>query len=458
MVKHKLPIEYNSKQPIGVFSVDAYNYLLLDKLFDDFRIISPNKQSWLTELPVSAQISNFAIPFEKATDSVSKFVSSKKFVDTYKSERTRKYVMYSPLDPPYKVNPLTFLMNSPTIAHAYENKRYFRDEFADLIRVPEYEIKYMNELDRAASFRDLWDRFEGPFILQDEESSGSKGTHAVRNYDDYLDAVRSLKKFSRGRTTVASKFIEGEPCSIQVCITKYGIFSGGIQRQLVDSKDLCNLKLEGAAKWCGGEIGNDYPEIVQHRAQEIASVIGSELSSHGYKGIFGVDLIVTADNDVYAIEINARMTGYSHIISDLQLMNKKIPFMLLHVLELGNFNYEVTDSNALPSGGRYNKPGSLLIINNKSENDYVLKQDITPGVYKVVGDKVEFVKTGYSLSDVRGDDMFLLFCRYSAGESVPSGRRIVKVMKLGKTMAKSDINKKTKQLIGAIKNTFDIPA
>ena len=101
--------------------------------------------------------------------------------------------------------------------------------------------------------------------------------------DDYVDAVKSLKKYSQGRTVVASQFVHGEVSSIQVCITKYGIFSGGIQRQLVDSKYLCNPKLEGATRWCGGEIGAEYPDIVQHRAQEIASVIGSELSSHGYK-------------------------------------------------------------------------------------------------------------------------------------------------------------------------------
>jgi hypothetical protein len=171
---------------------------------------------------------------------------------------------------------------SPTIAHAYENKRYFRDEFADLIKMPDYEIKYMSELDRAASFRDLWERFEGPFMLQDEESSGSKGTYAIHDHDDYIDAVKSLKKFSRGRTIVVSKFIHGETSSIQVCITKYGIFSGGIQRQLIDSKYLCNTEMAGATKWCGGEVGANYPDIVQHQSREVASIVGSELASHGY--------------------------------------------------------------------------------------------------------------------------------------------------------------------------------
>src|SRR6185312_12274554 len=106
-------------------------------------------------------------------------------------------------------NPLVYLMNSPTIAHAYENKRYFRDEFADLIRMPEYEICYMSELDKAASYKDLQQKY-GNFILQDEESYGSKGTYTIKSADDYVDAIRSLKKYSRGRTIVVSKYIKGE--------------------------------------------------------------------------------------------------------------------------------------------------------------------------------------------------------------------------------------------------------
>src|SRR5690606_30700539 len=101
----------------------------------------------------------------KSGGGISRLIRSKKFIDNVKADPKRKYVLYSPLDPPYKVNPLTYLMNSPTIAHAYENKRYFRDEFADLIRMPEYEIKYISELDKAAAYRDLRDEFND-FVLQ----------------------------------------------------------------------------------------------------------------------------------------------------------------------------------------------------------------------------------------------------------------------------------------------------
>lgn len=455
MPTKQLPIEYNRNLPIGVIGTDPYNFLLFDKLFDNFKISVTNKQDWIHDLPLKADVRSLG---QKSSYGEGReLLRSKKFVDMVKVDPKRKYVMYSPLDPPYKVNPLTYLMNSPTISHAYENKRYFRDEFSGLIKIPDYEIKYMNELDRAASYKNLVERFEGPFMLQDEDSSGSKGTYAIRDHDDYIEAIKSLKKFSRGRTIVASKFIHGEVSSIQVCITKYGVFSGGIQRQLVDSKYLCNPSLAGASKWCGGEIGAEYPDIVQHQAREIASIVGSELSSHGYKGIFGVDLIVTPEGEVYAIEINARLTGYSHIISDMQMANGKVPFMLLHLLEMGNFKYEVTDQEALPSTSAYDKPASLLIMNNPLDTDFKLEHYIKPGLYRFRQGKITFVRPAYSLQNVKGEDTLLILCRHNQGDEIASGKRILKIMKTGRTMYKGELTPKAQQMVQAIKETFDLP-
>ncbi len=455
MPKKPLPVEYNHSQQIGVVNEDPLMFLLYERLFDDFRIISNTKQDWLVDLALNATVADLNVSHRSGVG-INHLINSKKFIEIVKSEPRRKYVLYSPLDPPYRVNPLTYLMNSPTIAHAYENKRYFRDEFADLIRMPEYEIKYINELDKAASYKELRDEY-GDFVLQDEESSGSRGTYIVRSYDGFTDAVRSLKKFSRGRSVVVSKFVKGETASIQVCITKHGIFSGGIQRQLANSKFLCNPNLEGASRWCGGELGTNYPDFIQHQAQEMATVVGSELASHGYKGIFGIDLIVTTNNELYAIEINARLTGYSHIVSDMQQAQGKIPFLLLHLLELGNFNYEVTDFEALPSVANFPKPVSYLIINNPSEEEFVLQEYIRPGVYRYKNGKIEFVKSGYSIDDLKGEDTMLLFSKYNLGDTIGSGKRIVKITKFGKSMTKGDLNVKHQQIVTAVKQHFKLP-
>ncbi|HSX44402.1 MAG TPA: ATP-grasp domain-containing protein [Candidatus Saccharimonadales bacterium] len=455
MVRTKLPIEYNHNSQLGALNDDPTTFLLLEKFFDDVYIVTDRKQHWLEDLPLSSNINSLNMPVGKNYDTEA-LLRSKRFFEYQKNNPKIKFDLYQPLDPPYKVNPLVYLMNSPTIAHAYENKRYFRDEFSDLIRMPEYENKYISELDKAASYRDLHDEY-GDFVLQDEESHGSKGTYIVKDYEDYTDAVRGLKKYSRGRSVVVSKFYPGETSSIQVCITKYGIFSGGIQRQLLGSKHLSNPKLEGVAKWCGGELGTEYPDIVQHQAQEMATIVGSELASHGYKGIFGIDIIVTPENEVYAIEINARHTGYSHLISNMQLLEGKIPFMLLHVLELGNFEYEVKDLDALPSMGRYKKPVSYLIVNNPLDEDYVMEQYIRPGVYRYKDGKIEFEKSGIFLNDLKGEDTFIVHTKYNQGEVIGKGRRILKITKFGKAMSKGDLNLKSQAIVDAVKKEFGLP-
>ncbi len=456
---HKLSnaIQYNRSTQVGAIHDDPTTFLLHDQFFDDFRIVTGERQEWLHELPLKGTVTDLGMEVNNL-EGVSRLLKMKRFVELTKNEPKRKYILYSPVDPPYKVNPLALLMNSPTIAHAYENKRYFRDEFADLIRMPEYEIKYIGELDKAASYRELREELGSSMVLQDEESSGSRGTYIVHDYDQFVDAVKLLKKFSQGRSVVVSRYVAGQTSSIQVCITKYGIFSGGIQRQLVTSQYLCNPKLEGTTKWCGGEVGVEYPDIVQHQSREIASVVGSELASHGYKGIFGVDLIVTPDNEVYAIEINARHTGYSHIISDMQLAEGKIPFLLLHALELGNIEYEVTDTDKLPSAGRFKKPVSYMIINNPLEEGFEIKHTIRPGIYKYKDGKLEFEKEAYSISELKGEDTMLIVCKYKAGDVIDTGKRIIKITKFGKIMAKDDdISIKTQLLVRDIKKAFDLP-
>jgi hypothetical protein len=450
-------IQFDRNVQMGAYHDDPLAFMLHERFFNDFLLVTNTPEDWLYESNFSGKTASLNI--SNKLNRQQHPLHSRKFVELAKEMPRRKFITYSPLDPPYRLNPLTYLMNSPTIAHAYENKRYFRDEFSDLIRMPQYLIKHIHELDKAASYKELRQHFGSEaFVLQDEESHGSRGTYIVHNVDEYADAVSSLKKNSLGRSIVVSEFIKGRVASIQVCITKYGIFSAGVQKQIIGSKYLCNERLDSVAKWCGGELGGDTSEIVVHQAQEIATIVGSELASHGYKGIFGVDIMITPSKEVYAIEINARHTGYSHLISDMQLKEGKIPFLLLHALELGNIPYEVTDLDALPSGATYKKPVSYMIIHNSLDESFELKKEIKNGLYLYKDGKISFIKAAYSISDLTSDgSTFLISTFWSKGETVDRGRRILKITKHGKCLTKNDLNPKNQELVLAIKKHFALP-
>ncbi|HYG83367.1 MAG TPA: ATP-grasp domain-containing protein [Verrucomicrobiae bacterium] len=448
-------ISYNRNRQMGSVYYDQSYFIYLNQYFDDYLMVGNSHNQWLKDFDLYDKHIQLQSDGEAHTNP--RLAASESFAEVVKSHPRRKFVLYGPLDPPYPVNPLMYIMNSPTIAHAYEHKRYFRDEFADLINLPDHVVKRLDELN-ADAYAELSAMFGEKFVVQEVESSGSKGTFIVKNLTQFEAAVRNLKAISYSGTVVVSKFIDGETFSVQVCVTKYGIFTGGLQRQLVDSPYLCNPNLPEVTKWVGGELGGQYPEILKHRTQEIATVVGSELASHGYRGIFGIDLIITPENEVYAIEINARLTGYSGVLSDMQFEKQKIPFMLLHILELANMRYEVNDSDALPTMNSLDDKYSYLILCNQLETKQILKTEIKSGIYKLTEQGVEFVKSSYSIVDLPDEDHVIILSRFKKGDTINRGSRILKIIKKGATMSAetADLDKPAQELVAKIKQHFKI--
>ncbi len=442
-------INYNRKVKLGGVFDDQTVFLNLKRFFDDFKTVCNFNGEWLE--PLGFADDNVFLNVDNEIE------SSKEFVDYVKKDRGRKFVMYHPVSPPYVTNPLVYIMNSPTIAHAYENKRYFRDEFADLINLPDHVIKRLDEIDDE-TFDELsatWDKM----VLQDVELSGFKGTFFASTREEFYAAIEKLKTVSFSGTIVISEFVHGESCSIQVCITKYGVFAGGIQRQIVNSEYLCNKEQTDSTKWCGGEIGGIFPDIETHRAREIATVIGSELASHGYRGIFGIDLIITPEHEVFAIEINARITGFSHVISDMQFAKEKIPFMLLHTLELGNIPYEVNDAEDLPQPSSLDQTYSYLILINKNNHGLVLKRDIKSGVYKIKGDSVEYLRPSFSVIDLNDENEIIILSKFArTGDVVGRGKRILKILLKGTAIdeATHDLDENAQQIVARVCKGLDI--
>lgn len=449
-------ISYDRSTPLGAIYDDQSVFLHMHHYFDDFKTLSDASGEWLDTLGLR-EARNVELHVNREGEEKVKIASSREFADFVKTQGRRKYILYAPLSPPYIANPLIYVMNSPTIAHAYEHKRYFRDEFSELINMPPHVVRRLEELDEDM-FHELQTLY-GKFVIQDVESSGSKGTFIVSNLSQYNAAVVQLHKTSFSGSVVVSEFVNGQPYSVQVCVTKYGTFTGGLQRQLVDSQYLCNLDLPGASRWCGGELNAEVPEIIKHRTQEIATVVGSELASHGYRGIFGIDLLITPENEVYAIEVNARLTGYTHVLSDMQYASDKIPFALLHTLELGNYKYEVEDFDALPTINGTTGTYSYLILNNQIDGSFVLEEEIKSGIYEVAADgSIAYKKPGYSIVDLEGDNQFILFCKFSKGDTVERGKRVLKIIKPGQSMASDgDLNQSHQQLIQSIKKHFKVP-
>ncbi len=168
-------------------------------------------------------------------------------------------------------------------------------------------------------------RIDPHFVVQLPEirQGGGRGTFFVKSELDYQGVQRILKQGTwRGieiETTAIHKFMDGIPASLALCLTRHGILFSGLQRQLIDLPYCGDISENGI--FCGHSWGETaWPSHVQADAVRQARLIGEYLAGIGYKGILGIDFIISRDKkQVYPLECNPRFTGAFPMLSQLQL-------------------------------------------------------------------------------------------------------------------------------------------
>lgn len=213
-----------------------------------------------------------------------------------------------------------------------ENKIEFAGfvDTLDFFEQPEYEIfEKLSDVD----FASVSQRYGSNFVVQFIFGHSGSTTFFIES-EEYLN---QLKQTYPERKTKISRNINGFPYTVNACITKAGIVIGGISEQITGVKELTSSK--------GGTVGNDYSqrhldENLRREIVERTMKMGEVLKSQGHRGIFGLDFIVEKETGrLLLIEANIRQTASSGYTSYLQRMNKQVPIMLWHVLELLDFDF-----------------------------------------------------------------------------------------------------------------------
>ncbi|MGD8986189.1 MAG: ATP-grasp domain-containing protein [Desulfobacteraceae bacterium] len=193
-----------------------------------------------------------------------------------------------------------------------------------------------------------WAQKIGPeLVVQFPEirQGGGRGTFFVKSDLDY-QRVRKILKVGTWRgikieTVAIYKFLDGTPASVALCLTRHGILFSGLQRQLIDLPYCEDISESGI--FCGHSWGETaWSSHVQAEAVRQASLIGEYLAGIGYKGILGIDFLISRDKkQVYPLECNPRFTGAFPMLSQLQLWHNIIPMDVFHMLELLDLPYEM---------------------------------------------------------------------------------------------------------------------
>lgn len=156
------------------------------------------------------------------------------------------------------------------------------------------------------------------FIIQFNRAHTGSGTVFIENETD----LQALKDKFPDRPARVSAFIDGYTITNNTVVTADAVIPGNISYQITGLAPFTKLPF--------ATIGNDFalPNTLlnyeqQSRFFEIANAVGKHMQAAGWKGAFGIDVMVEkATGKLYLLEINARQPASVAFESLLQEKQK----------------------------------------------------------------------------------------------------------------------------------------
>lgn len=196
------------------------------------------------------------------------------------------------------------------------------------------------------------------FVIQKNISSGGKGTYLLTPHNESF----ILSELEDGALYIVSPFIKNAySINMHLCISDNCIIQFPFSLQITK---LVNHKI----LYCGSDyiaatnISDEIKNIIQINVEKMCTL----LKLLGYKGILGIDLLVSSQH-VYFIEINPRFQGSSMPLSK-SLTNNNLPS--LYELHLAAFENKISDK-IKTNIDKLKIEYSILIYNNFLQCDYL---------------------------------------------------------------------------------------
>jgi len=305
------------------------------------------------------------------------------------------------------------IANSGRLNKMFENKVNFRKQLAivGLTPIKGETMKFSRFLNK--DFQFFYAKYGPRFVLQlpDFRLGGGKGTlfiESEKKFNQFKKEAQSGVYKNKELTCVnITQFIEGKSCSVACCATKYGALVSKIQQQILDIPQIIAAK-KGNGLFCGHVFGNEFKPQIVRQAQIIAQKLGDYMYKKGYKGIFGIDLIINEkENKVYPVECNARYTGAFPMLSMLHLKYKIIPLDFFHFLEFLHIPYKI---NVARLNKMYQKKiqGSHIIISNIRNHPIKVKNELEVGTYGFSRNKIRYLSDNIFYEGLKSNSDFIL--------------------------------------------------
>jgi len=261
------------------------------------------------------------------------------------------------------------------------------------IPIPQTIIGNISEF----SYHDLNAELGAEFVVQLDRAHTGLGTFFVKSESEWNKTQRNLA----GNIVKLTRIVKGVPYTVNGCITKKGVFVAGLQYQITGIPELTAGE--------GSTVGNDFSfanELSPHIKNNIfnmVKIVGELMQNDGFKGLFGIDLILENNANPILIEINARQTANISLQTRLELKADITPLSLINLAEFLNVPIEEdppTDIKPLE--------GSQVFLRSKQEN-FKINHSLKSGIYRLQSDNAAIdwnllhLKDGVILIDEEGD-------------------------------------------------------
>lgn len=270
----------------------------------------------------------------------------------------------------YIASNLNLIGNSNESTHNSTNKFLMRKILArNNLLCPDYIKTYdINKIIR--KFTNF------PLIVKPTDRSGSRGVTKIKNLEELKVAINRAKNESFESKIIVEEFIEGKEYSVE-CVT----WKGNHYLLQITEKETT-----GEPYFI--EKGHHQPALLKPETKfNIKNIVFKSLDALEIKyGASHTELLITKDNEIYIVEIGARMGG-DYIGSHLVKLSTGYDFLKAVIdISLNNFNFKAPVENYF-SGVYFlvPKPGKLLKITDNTEN---YSEIIEKGVLYNVGDKI----------------------------------------------------------------------
>ncbi len=262
------------------------------------------------------------------------------------------------------------LNNHSSLNRIFENKiSQYQKLRETLVNIPKTIIAEAGKI----SFAEAESKLGSTIVVQMDVSHTGAGTYFI---DGEVEFNILMQKLS-GNFLKFSEYIKGDSYTINGCIAGGKIFVAGLQYQITGIPELTLGK--------GSTVGNDWSYAnsldndLKQKVFNQTSCVGEILKANGYRGLFGIDLIISRSGDIFVIEINARQTANIPMQTKLELLHNQTPLSLLHLAEFLEIPIDIDPKKEIN-----NLFGSQVFL--RAKENFKINHMAKSGIYRLQSD------------------------------------------------------------------------